>query len=121
MASFPLHQKKNVSALCLEYIKVLSEINFGENLDKQVQLLYGVCDGETHSSAFFNEHGQIYKMTDNTFNNNKPMLCLPDSPHKINKIRNFIISENPISSIMALKSICHTCWMQLSVVGPKYH
>ena len=30
-------------------------MNFEKNLDKQGQVLYGVCDGATHSSALFNQ------------------------------------------------------------------
>ena len=72
---------------------------FGNKNGNQVQVLYGVCDGATHSSAFFNQQGQINWMADNPYNNNNPIFWLSDPPHMIKKLRNFIISQN--------RHLCH--------------
>lgn len=49
---------------------------------------------EPHSSAFFNQHGSINWMTENPYNNNKPIFWLSDPPHMIKKLRNFLVSQN---------------------------
>ena len=96
VASFPLHKinAKILSHCVWNTVHVLSEINFGKNKEKQVQVLYGVCDGATHSSAFFNQQGEVNWMVDNPNNNSKPIFWLSDPPHMIKKLRNFIISPN---------------------------
>ena len=96
VSSFPLHKinAKTLSHCVWNTVKALSKITFGNNNEKQVQVLYGVCDGATHSSAFFNQQGQINWMVDNPYNNNKPIFWLSDPPQMIKKLRNFIISQN---------------------------
>ena len=56
-------------------------------------MFYGVCDGVTHSSAFFYQYGSTNWMTENPFNNNNPIFWLSDPPHMIKKLRNFLISQ----------------------------
>ena len=96
VASFPLHKinAKTLPRCVWNLVNVLSGITFGNDNEKQVQVLYGVCDGATHSSAFFNQQGQTNWMVDNPYNNNKPIVWLSDPPHMIKKLRNFIISQN---------------------------
>ena len=93
VASFPLHKinAKTLPHCVWNTVNVLSEIKFGENNEKQVQVLYGVCDGATHSSAFFNQQGHINWMVENPYNNNKPIFWLSDPPHMI---KNKLIALN---------------------------
>ena len=56
----------------------------GHMIVKKKKVPYGVCDGATHSSAFFNQY--VY--------NNNPSFWLSDRPHMIKKLRNFLISQN---------------------------
>jgi len=101
VASFPLHKinAKTLSHCVWNTVNALSKVKFGNKNGNQVQVLYGVCDGATHSSAFFNQQGQINWMADNPYNNNKPIFWLSDPPHMIKKLRNFIISQN--------RHLCH--------------
>lgn len=96
VASFPLQNinAKILSKCVWNTVKVLSDLKFGPNEQNCVQVLYGVCDGATHSSAFFNHQGQVNWMAENPYNNNKPIFWLSDPPHMIKKLRNFIISQN---------------------------
>ena len=95
VASFPIN---NINAKILgncvwNTISILSEIQFGKDNENKVQVLYGVCDGATHSSAFFNQLGSINWMTENPYNNNNPIFWLSDPPHMIKKLRNFLTSQ----------------------------
>jgi len=96
IASFPINKlnAKTLGNCVWSTISILSEIKFGKNSDKKIQVLYGVCDGATHSSAFFNQYGSINWMTENPYNDNKPIFWLSDPPHMIKKLRNFLISQN---------------------------
>lgn len=98
VASFPLHKinAKTLSHCVWNTVNSLRKIMFGNKNEKQVPVLYGVCDGATHISAFFNQQGQINWMADNPYNNNnnKPIFWLSDLPRMIKKLRNFIISQN---------------------------
>ena len=58
-----------------------------------MQVLYGVCDGATHSSSYFNQQGPVNWTVDNPYNDNKPIFWLSDPPHMIKKLRNFLISQ----------------------------
>ena len=82
VASFPVNKlnAKTLGNCVWSTISVLSELKFGRNNDKKVQVLYGVCDGATHSSAFFNQYGSTNWMTENPFNNNNPIFWLSDPP-----------------------------------------
>ena len=95
VASFPVNKlnAKTLGNCVWSIISILSELKFGRNNDKKVQALYGVCDGATHSSAFFNQYGSTNWMTENPFNNNNPIFWLSDPPHMIKKLRNFLISQ----------------------------
>ena len=84
---FPLHKinVKTLSVCVWNTVNALSKIKFGNKNEKKVQVLYGVCDGATHSSAFFNQQDQINWMVDNPYNNNKPIFWLSDPPHNYDK------------------------------------
>lgn len=96
VASFPVNNlnAKTIGHCVWSAIRILSELQFGKDGENKVQVLYGVCDGATHSSAFFNKHGSTNWMTENPYNNNNPIFWLSDPPHMIKKLRNFIISQN---------------------------
>jgi len=96
IASFPINKlnAKTPGNCVWSTISVLGENKFGKNSDKKIQVLYGVCDGATHSSAFFNQYGSINWMTENPYNDNKPIFWLSDPPHMIKELRNFLISQN---------------------------
>lgn len=74
-------------------IQELSQTKFEKGKEKTVQVLCGVCDGVTHSSAFFNQQGPVNWTADNPHNDNKPIFWLSDPPHMIKKLRNFLISQ----------------------------
>ena len=95
VASFPLHKinSKILSGCVWRTIQELSQTKFGKGKEKTVQVLYGVCDGATHSSAFFNQQGPVNWTADNPHNDNKPIFWLSDPPHMIKKLRNFLISQ----------------------------
>lgn len=95
VASFPVNNlnAKTIGHCVWNTIRILSELQFGKDGGKKVQVLYGVCDGATHSSAFFNKNGYINWMTENPYNNNNPIFWLSDPPHMVKKLRNFLISQ----------------------------
>ena len=74
-------------------VNILSHTRFGKENEKKVQVFYGVCDGATHSSSFFNQQGPVNWTVDNPYNDNKPIFWLTDPLHMIKKMRNFLISE----------------------------
>ena len=96
VASFPIHNinSKTLGNCVWKTISIVSDITFGKLSERKVQVLYGVCDGATHSSAFFNQYGTTNWMTENPYNNNNNIFWLSDPPHMIKKLRNFLISPN---------------------------
>ena len=95
VASFPLNKiNSKILGYCVwKTIYDLSQTRFGKENENTVQVLYGVCDGATHSSSFFNQQGPVNWTVDNPYNDNKPIFWLSDPPHMIKKLRNFIISQ----------------------------
>lgn len=95
VASFPVNNlnAKTIGHCVWNTIRILSELQFGKDGGKKVQVLYGVCDGATHSSAFFNKNGYINWMTENPYTNNNPIFWLSDPPQMVKKLRNFPISQ----------------------------
>ena len=71
VSSYPV-QKLNcekVPELVWKTARVVSSVKVN---GKPIQILYGVCDGASHSTVFFNPAGINNWVTRNTFNDDKP-------------------------------------------------
>ena len=123
VASFPVNKlnTKTIGNCVWSTISILSELKFGRNNDKKVQVLYGVCDGATHSSAFFNQYVSTNWMRENPFNNKNPSFWLSDRPHMIKKLRNFLISQNRNLSTAIMTFLLITWLMGLRGVKQSSH
>jgi len=94
VASFPVRRMKseNLRELVWKVIEVLSKTTIYKN--KNIQVLYGVCDGSSYSHAFFRKSNVQNWVCFNPYNNNVPIWWLSDYPHLIKKLRNFIVNPN---------------------------
>lgn len=93
VASFPVRQMNSakLKVLVWKVIEVLSKTTIKS---RNIQVLYGVCDGSSYSHAFFCKSNIQNWVSFNPCNNNAPILWLSDYPHLIKKLRNFTVSPD---------------------------
>ena len=72
-------------------------------MEKKIEVLYGVSDGSTYSHAFFSRSRAQNWVTDNPFNNDKPIWWLSDYPHMIKKLRNFLVNPDGLLQVQGQK------------------
>ena len=93
VASFPVRKLTTVKITMMiwKVIRRLCDIEYGSG--RHIRTLYGLCDGASYSSAFFERPTQQTWMTNNPFSKHQdPIFWISDPPHMIKKLRNFIVS-----------------------------
>lgn len=71
-------------------MKVLSQKTIN---GKNIQVLYGVCDGSSYSHAFFSKSNVQNWVCFNPHNNDVPIWWLSHYPDLIKKLRNFMVDR----------------------------
>ena len=82
-----------MTTMVWKVIRKLSEIELISG--RKVRTLYGLCDGASYSSAFFERPTLRTWVSENPFSKDKdPIFWISDPPHMIKKLRNFLLSPN---------------------------
>ena len=87
IASFPVRKLTTVKITMMVWkvIRRLSDMEYGSG--RRVRTLYGLCDGASYGSAFFERPMQQTWMTTNPFSkDHDPIFWISDPPHMIKKM-----------------------------------